>query len=64
MKIIEKYIYLRSSKYKINSKYINIIELENLVILRKLHFLSEEKISKRSCFVNKDVMQSWFNEII
>ena len=29
--------------------------------LRKQDFLSAEKVSERFCFVNKYVMQSWFN---
>ena len=38
-------------------------KFSNNIDLIKLDFLSEEKISERSCFVNKDVMQSWFNKI-
>ena len=38
-------------------------KFSNDIDFRKLDFLSEEKISERSGFVNKDVMQSWFNKI-
>ena len=59
----------------LNNTWINIIKLlfsfffpfedhrigkfSNNIDLRKLDFLSEEKISECSSFVNKDVMQSW-----
>ena len=43
---IELYFYLTSSKYCINSKYLNIIEFENLVV--KHNFLSEEKLLTKS----------------
>ena len=37
-------------------------KFSNNMDLRKLDFSSEEKLSERSHFVNKDVMQSWFNK--
>ena len=59
----------------LNNTFLNIIEFfffnldhrikkfSNNINLRKLNFLSEEKISERSRFVSKDVMQSWFYKI-
>ena len=44
-------------KFKI-FKYHRIGKFSNNIDLRKLDFLSEEKISERSCFVNKDILQS------
>ena len=41
-------------------EYNRIQNFSNNIDLRKQVFLSSEKISKRSCFVNKDVMQSFF----
>ena len=38
-------------------------KFSNNINLSKLDFLCEEKISERSRFVNKHVMQSWFNKI-
>ena len=34
----------------------------NNIDLRKQDILSQEKISERSCFVNKDISQSKFNK--
>ena len=33
-------------------------KFDNNIDLRKVDFLSPEKISERSCFVNKDILQS------
>ena len=41
-------------------EYNRIQNFSNNIDLRKQVFLSSEKISERSCFVNKDVMQSFF----
>ena len=37
-------------------------KFSNDIDMWKLDFLREEKISECSSFVNKDVMQSWFNK--
>ena len=44
------------NKFKI-FKYHQIGKYSNNIDLRKLDFLTEEKISERSCFVNKDISQ-------
>ena len=54
--IIEVLYKLKIFKYHLIGKFIDII------YLKKLDFLSAEKISEHSRFVNKDVLQSWFNE--
>ena len=51
------------NKFKI-FEYHRIQNFSNNVDLRKQDFLSQEKISHRSHFVNKDVSQSWFNKMI
>ena len=43
------------NKFKI-FKYHQIGKISNNIDLRKLDFLSEEKISERSRFVNKDIL--------
>ena len=45
------------NKFKI-FKYHQIGKFINIIVLRKLDFLSAEKTSERSRFVNKDIMQS------
>ena len=46
-----------SNKY-LTSKYHWIGKFRNNINLKKLNFLSAEKISERNCFVNKDISQS------
>ena len=49
---------------KLTTTYINMVNMtENIInITTTMNILSEEKISECSRFVNKDVMQSWFNK--
>ena len=51
------------NKYKI-FEYHQFQNFSNIIDLRKLDFLSGEKISEHYSFVNKDIMQSWFKKLI
>ena len=51
------YIIKILNKFKI-FKYHRMGKFSNNIDLKKLDFLSEEKISERSRFVNKDILQS------
>ena len=48
------------NKFKIFEDH-RIWKFSNIIDLKKLDFLSEEKISEHSRFVNKYVLQSWIN---
>ena len=47
----------------VKNMVVNIKFSNNIIDLRKLDFLSPEKISERSGFVNKDISQGEFNKI-